>query len=56
MGCSSKVLEQTNFNTRLQIGETLLIAMDKPTDEEEIFHSLQTQIKQIKIVVNFFWI
>ena len=56
MGCTSKVLEQTNFTTRLQIRETILIAMDKPTDEEEISHSLQTQIKQFKIVVNFFWI
>ena len=45
--------EQTAFKTRAKIEEHMLVVMDKPTHEENLFQPLQTYNKQFKIAVTF---
>ena len=49
----SKLLEQIALNTRPQIGEHILIFMDKSTHVEHLTQSLQTNNKQFKIAATF---
>ena len=49
----SKLLETTAFNTRAQIGEHMLIVMNKSIHEENLFQPLQTNNKQFKITITF---
>ena len=53
MELSSKILEQMAFNTRPNIEEHMLIAMDKSTYEENLAQPLQTNNKQFKIALTF---
>ena len=48
-----EIIEQIAFNTRPEVEEQMLIAMDKSTHEERLFQPLQTNVKQFKIVVTF---
>ena len=53
MELPSKLLEQIAFNTRPKTEEHILIAMDKNTHEDHLFHPLQTNNKQFKMAVTF---
>ena len=48
-----KILEQISFNTRAKTEEHMLVVMDKSTQEEHLSQPLQTNNKQIEIVVTF---
>ena len=48
-----KILEQTTSNTIPKIEEHMLIVMDKPTHEENLFQPLQTNSEQFKIAITF---
>ena len=53
MELPSKTLEHIVYNTRPKIEERMLLFMDKSTHEEHLSQPLQTNKKQIKIVVTF---
>ena len=53
MELSSKLLEQTAYNTRPKIEEHMLIVMNKSAHEEHLSQPLQTNNKQFKIAVTF---
>ena len=44
----NKVLEQIAFNTRPKIEEKILIVVHKPTQEEHLSQTLQTNNKKFK--------
>ena len=46
-------LEQIDFNTRPKIEEHMLIVMDKSIHEENSCQPIQTNNKQLKILVTF---
>ena len=51
MELPSKLLEKMAFNTRPEIEEHMLLAMDKSTHGEHLYQPLQTKIKQFKIAL-----
>ena len=53
MELPSKLLQQIAHNTRPKVEEHMLIVMNKSTYEEHLPQPLQTNNKQIKIVVTF---
>ena len=53
MELPSKLVEQIAFNTRTNIVEHILTAMDKFTHEEHLSQSLQINNKQFKLAVTF---
>ena len=53
MELSSKILEQTAFNTGPISEDHMLIVMDKSTHQEQLPQPLQTYNKQFKIAVTF---
>ena len=48
-----KLFEQLAFNTRPNLGEHMLIIMDKSTHEQHLSQPLQTNNKQFKLAVTF---
>ena len=55
MELPSNLLEQIAYNTRPNIEEHILIIMDKSTHKEHLFQPFQTNKKQLKIAITFFF-
>ena len=49
----SELLQQLVFNARLKDENHMLIFMDEPADEENLFQHLRTDVEQIKTAVTF---